>query len=72
MDMRISGVDFPVRLVNSLRDGNLVVFAGAGVSKGEPSGLPDFKELALEIAQGTGKKTVSRRAGGPFSRQALG
>ena len=54
--MRISGVDFPVRLVNSLRDGNLVVFAGAGVSKGEPSALPDFKGLALEIAQGTGKK----------------
>ena len=52
--MRISGVDFPVGLVNSLRDGNLVVFAGAGVSMGEPSGLPDFNGLAWEIAQGTG------------------
>ena len=54
MKMRISGVDFPVELVNSLRDGTLVVFAGAGVSMGEPSRLPDFSGLAWEIAQVTG------------------
>ena len=52
--MRISGVDFPVGLVNSLRDGNLVVFAGAGISVGDPSRLPDFDGLASQIAHGTG------------------
>ena len=57
--MRISGVNFPVGLVNSLRDGNLVVFAGAGVSMGEPSRLPDFDGLALEIAQSTGIEQFS-------------
>ena len=38
-----------------MRDGKLVVFAGAGVSMGEPACLPDFKELALQIAEGTGE-----------------
>ena len=52
-------MDFPVGLVNSMRDGNLVVFAGAGVSMGEPSRLPDFEGLALEIAQGTGIERFS-------------
>ena len=52
-------MDFPVGLVNSLREGNLVVFAGAGVSMGEPSRLPDFEGLALEIAQGTGIERFS-------------
>ena len=52
-------MDFPVGLVNSLRDGNLVVFAGAGVSMGEPSRLPDFEGLGLEIAQGTGIERFS-------------
>ena len=52
-------MDFPAGLVNSLRDGNLVVFAGAGVSMGEPSRLPDFDGLALEIARGTGIQRFS-------------
>ncbi len=34
----------------ALRDGKLVVFAGAGVSMGEPACLPDFKGLAERIA----------------------
>ena len=40
--MRIAGIDFPVPLLNALRDGELVVFAGAGVSMGEPASLPSF------------------------------
>ena len=52
--MRISGVNFPAALVTSMRDGNLVIFAGAGVSMGEPSNLPDFRGLAADISQGTG------------------
>ena len=51
--MKIAGVDFPERLLNALREGRLVVFAGAGVSMGPPAALPDFKGLACRVARGT-------------------
>ena len=51
--MKIAGVEFPERLLKALRDGRLVVFAGAGVSMGQPAGLPDFKGLASRVARGT-------------------
>ena len=54
--MKISGIDFPPALMTALRDGRLVVFAGAGVSMGEPARLPDFRKLATEVARGTGEK----------------
>ena len=53
--MKIAGIDFPSPLLSALRDGELVVFAGAGVSMGEPACLPSFKELADKIAQRTGE-----------------
>ena len=53
--MKISGVDFPIELLKALRDGELVVFAGAGVSVGPPACLPMFSGLAEEIARGTGE-----------------
>ena len=53
--MKIANIDFPKPLLNALRDGKLVVFAGAGVSMGEPAFLPNFEDLANRIAQGTGK-----------------
>lgn len=53
--MKISGVDFPIELLKALRDGELVVFAGAGVSVGPPACLPMFSGLAEEIAKGTGE-----------------
>ena len=53
--MKISGVDFPIELLKALRDGKLVVFAGAGVSVGSPACLPMFNGLADEIARGTGE-----------------
>ena len=49
--MRIGGVDFPEPLLNALRDGELVIFAGAGVSTGKPANLPSFKGLARQIGQ---------------------
>ena len=52
--MKLSGIDFPEPLLTALRNGKLVVFAGAGVSMGEPANLPNFKDLAEKIAQGTG------------------
>ncbi len=53
--MKIANIDFSKPLLNALRDGKLVVFAGAGVSMGEPACLPSFEDLANRIAQGTGK-----------------
>jgi len=53
--MRIGSVDFPEPLLNALRDGRLVVFAGAGVSMGPPARLPSFRKLAEKVAEGTGK-----------------
>ena len=49
--MKIAGIDFPIDLLNALRNGKLVIFAGAGVSMGEPACLPSFKHLAKTIAQ---------------------
>ena len=40
--MKIADIEFPTPLLNALRDGKLVIFAGAGVSRGEPACLPDF------------------------------
>ena len=45
-------VDLPEPLINAQREKKLVIFAGAGVSMGEPSNLPDFKRLAIEVAKG--------------------
>lgn len=45
-----SETSLPDPLLSSQRDGRLVVFAGAGVSMGPPSNLPDFKDLALQLA----------------------
>ena len=53
--MKIAEIDFPEPLLAALRSGRLVIFAGAGVSMGEPSCLPDFAGLACKIAAGTGQ-----------------
>ena len=53
--MKIAGIDFPKPLLNALRDGELIVFAGAGVSMGDPANPPSFKCLARAIGQGTGE-----------------
>lgn len=53
--MKFGSIDIPQHLLDALKNGNLVVFAGAGVSMGEPANLPDFWELASYIADGTGK-----------------
>lgn len=51
--MKIARIDFPTPLLNALRDGQLVIFAGAGVSMGAPANLPNFESLARMIAEGT-------------------
>ena len=48
--MNISGIDFPRPLLEALKDNQLVVFVGAGVSIPEPAGLPTFRQLAEAVA----------------------
>ncbi len=43
-------IEIPDELLEAQEQGKLVVFAGAGVSMGEPSNLPSFKGLAAKIA----------------------
>ena len=64
--MKIAGIDFPRPILDALRDGRLVVFAGAGVSMGEPASLPDFRTLAESIAQGTGELKCSKESEDQF------
>lgn len=52
--MTIAGMNIPGELVAAQRDGNLVLFVGAGVSMGAPSSLPSFEQLTRQIAQQCG------------------
>lgn len=45
-------VDIPSQILSAQEQGKLVVFAGAGVSMGEPSCLPSFLGLCKQIARG--------------------
>ena len=51
---RLGNLDFDDRVLDALKGGKLVVFAGAGVSMGPPSNLDGFWMLAEKIARGTG------------------
>ena len=44
--MYINGINFPNEIIDAVNEGRLVVFAGAGVSMGEPTMLPNFEDLA--------------------------
>ena len=48
--MFLDPLDIPDELLEAQELGRLVIFAGAGVSMGNPSNLPSFKGLALHIA----------------------
>jgi SIR2-like protein/uncharacterized protein DUF4020 len=50
--VRMGGIDFPELLLAARKEGNLVVFAGAGVSIPPPSNYPDFTNLAIKVAGG--------------------
>lgn len=52
--MRISdSITLPAELERARAAGELVVFAGAGVSMGPPAELPSFEGLAREVVRGT-------------------
>jgi len=52
--MLIKGIDIPDELLRAQAAGEMVVFAGAGVSDPPPSSLPLFGGLAAQIGSGTG------------------
>lgn len=52
--MLIKGIDFPEALLRAQIAGELVVFAGAGVSHPPPTSLPLFRGLAQLIGQHSG------------------
>lgn len=54
--MIIRGITFPNEIIKSIEEKKLVVFVGAGVSIGKPTCLPNFYDLANEIAKGSGIK----------------
>lgn len=62
----IASVNFPKQLYRAFQENNVVVFAGAGVSMGKPSGLPNFSDLADKIAESIGKKSRFREKDNPL------
>lgn len=53
--MYLNNIDFPNRILDSLQNKTLVIFAGAGVSVDKPTALPNFEKLAEIVAEDTGK-----------------
>src|SRR5580698_3743633 len=47
--MRLHDVDLPQAVVDAQKRGDLVLFAGAGVSIDPPSNYPNFLDLATEL-----------------------
>jgi hypothetical protein len=45
----IRDVDVPPELIDAARAGQLVIFVGAGASRDNPAGLPDFRSLIKDI-----------------------
>ena len=54
--MYLNNINIPNQILDALQNNNLVIFAGAGASMDKPTSLPDFRKLAEEIAEGTGRK----------------
>lgn len=47
--MRFQDVDLPLVVIDSRKRGDLVLFAGAGVSMDAPSNYPNFRDLATDL-----------------------
>lgn len=53
--MYLNNINFPNQILDAVQNNKLVVFAGAGASIDKPTSLPNFVDLAQEIAEDTGK-----------------
>lgn len=49
--IKLGDVKFNDEIVDAIQNETLVIFAGAGVSMGAPSSLPDFNQLVKNIAE---------------------
>ena len=47
--MHFQDVDLPQVVIDARKRGNLVLFAGAGVSMDAPSNYPNFRDLATDL-----------------------
>ncbi len=63
--MQVGKIDLPEPLLDAQLRGDLVVFAGAGVSVAPPSNYPQLKELAAKIGQ---EASLNPQQGEPLSR----
>lgn len=53
--MWIGNIDVPEAVLDAAEAGNLVLFVGAGASRGSPSDLPDFAKLVRDIGTVAGR-----------------
>lgn len=53
-------VEVPDELIEAATEGKLVMFVGAGASRDEPSGLPDFANLVLDVGARTNRMPTRR------------
>lgn len=60
---RLGNLDFDYQILEAIKDGRFVVFAGAGVSMGPPSNLDSFWTLAEKIAGEPPKEPLDRFLG---------
>lgn len=60
--MYLNGIDFPNKIIDAIKEDQLVIFAGAGVSRGKPTLLPGFEELAEMVAEDTGEKKKKKES----------
>lgn len=51
--MILNGIEYPNQIIEAIKTNTLVVFAGAGVSMGSPTNLPNYKDLCAQIAEDT-------------------
>ena len=57
--LRFGELEFPMAIIEALKQDRLVVFAGAGVSMGPPANLMNFNELTQLIIHGSSASTPS-------------
>lgn len=64
--MKCYPLEIPDFVASALESGELIIFAGAGVSMGRPAKLPSYSELADRIADKVGARP--RTESEPYDR----
>ena len=58
-NLKFGELEFPMAIIEALKQDRLVVFAGAGVSMGPPANLMNFNDLTQLILHGSSESTPS-------------